>query len=416
MRRDRRIRTLSTLLTAAAFAAGCAALSYDEPGLLRSNGEPVQATAAAPAPAEASAADWADVEGGTETDTAPASAPARKSTPTRARLAELDPEEVEAPRDWRALSRLAREKAQNGELDAANELLAQAALQLKDRRPTYTPRRTVFGLRARLAHDLAALGEPEKADALADQLFEEARLEPALGDAALVTLARATAERRATAARAAGRSESQLPLLALAFDASQTGTASRERLNLAFEVSGKALRAGDFELARRAIDQAILDARILAPADRMQAAALKIYKARVALAARDLGVAEASAQAAVRLFESESADGSNLGVAEATLGQVLAEKGELERALALGRGAYARLGSAETIVPHARRQIPACLARIEWLAGERDAAGAHYREALAVPADGSERDLDLIADIKTALAELESAPSAAPAP
>lgn len=401
------------LLIAVGFAAGCAALSYDEPGLVRTT-PPLPAEAAADA-APAGANPEAVAEAGVATVQAD---PAHRATPTRARLARRDTEsaESETPGDWRALAERAREKAQSGQLDEANELLAQAALQLQDRRPTNTQRRTVFGLRARLAHDLAALGQPEKADALADQLFEEVRAEPALGDSALVTLARSTAERRSAAAREAGRRESQLPLLALAFDAAQAGTASRERLSLAFEVSVKALREGDHELARRAIDQAVLDAQILAPSDRMQAAALKIYKARIALAARDLATAETTAQAAVRIFESESADGSNLGVAEATLGQVLAEKGELERALELGRGAYARLSTEETIVPHARRQIPACLARIEWLAGEREAASAHYREALSVPPDGSERDGDLIADIKAALAELETTTSAASAP
>ena len=407
------------LLIAVGFAAGCAALSYDEPGLVRTVPATPNATQNEATPDATTAEANANAPGETTALAAPAEeAPARRATPTRARLASRDPEETEseAGSDWRELAQRAREKAQTGQLDEANELLAQAALQLKDRRPTNTQRRTVFGLRARLAHDLAALGQPEKADILADQLFEEARAEPALGDTALVTLARSTAERRSAAAREAGRRESQLPLLTLAFDASQAGTASRERLNLAFEVSGKALREGDLDLARRAIDQAILDAQILAPADRMQAAALKIYKARVALAEQDFDAAEASAAAAIRIFESQSADDSNLGVAEATLGQILAEKGELDRALELGRGAYARLSTAETIVPHARRQIPACLARIEWLAGEREAAGAHYREALSVPPDGSERDGDLIADIKAALSKLETAASASTAP
>ena len=419
MMRDRQSQAVRILLLTASFAAGCSSLNYAEPGRETSPAStpiwtpsPMTADTATP-PAQQVAVANPDAA-----TSKPAAARRETPTPTRARLSQRDSDEPveETARSWRELTRLARENAQTGKYDRADELLAQAALQLKDRRPTNTQRRTVFGLRARLAHDLAALGQTEHADALTNQLFEDVRAEPDLADAALVTLARATAERRSAAAKQAGRKESQLPLLSLAFNASQSGTASRERLGLGFEVSGIALREGDLDLARRAIDQAILDAQIVAPADRMQTAALKIYKSRIALAQRDLETAEAAAHASVRIFEQQAADGSNRGVAEATLGQVLAEKGEFEPALELGRGAYARLSGAETIVPHARRQIPACLGRIESLAGERDAASAHYREALSVPADGSERDEDLIRDIKAALAELETSASAATAP
>lgn len=410
MMRDRRIRAVWIPLLVGAVAAGCASLNYDDP-----------APQALPAVQGTDATDATDVTGATGATEASGagktaaettkSTRARRETPTRARISRRDPDAPveETARSWRELAQLSRESVQTGEFERADELLAQAALQLKDRPPTHTQRRTVFGLRARLAHDLAALDETEKADVLTDLLFDEVRAEPELADAALVTLARATATRRGAAAREAGREESQLPILALAFDASQTGTASRERMELAFEVSGLALREENLDLARRAIDQAVLDAQIIAPADRMQAAALKIYKARIALAQRDLDTAEASAHAAVRIFEQQKADGSNRGVAEATLGQVLAEKGEHERALELGRGAYARLSGEEEIVPHAQRQIRACLARIEWLAGEREAAGSHYREALSVPADGSDRDEDLIHDIKSALTVLDVA-------
>lgn len=415
MMRDRRHPAVWILSLGLGLAAGCASLRYDEPGLDAS-----PATASTPTAAPAAPPDGSSTSpGSTGAATSPIDAEsARRTTPTRARLARRDPDatEAESARDWRQLTQQARESAQSGKLDEADELLAQAALQLKDRRPTNTQRRTVFGLRARLAHDMAALGETAKADALANQLFDEVRAEPALADAAFVTLARSTAERRSTAAEQAGREESQLPLLSLAFTASQSGTASRERLGLAFEVSLAALREGDLDLARRAIDQAVLDAQIVAPSDRNQAAALKIYKSRIALAQRDLETAEATAHAALRIFEQEGVDPSSQGVAEATLGQVLAEKGEHERALELGRAAYARLTGPETIVPHARRQIAACLARIEWLAGDRDAAGAHYREALAIPADGSDRDADLIRQIKLSLADLETSPPAAPAP
>lgn len=422
MIRDRRSAltwplSFSTILLIAA-SAGCVSLNYDEPS-----------TAAAPDPTQASG--WpasaldtaastsaaADAPDTTETpDVAPPTRKPRRETPTRARLEQRKADDAanEPARSWRELSRLAREKTQDGQLDEANELLAQAALQLADRRPTHTQRRTVFGMRARLAQDLATFGKLEAADALADQLFEEARQAPGLGDAALVSLARSTAERRHAAAVEAGQTDdTQLPLLALALETAQSGTASRERLGLAFEVSGLALRAGDLDLARRAIDQCVLDAQVLAPADRMQAAALKVYKARIALAQRDLTTAEATAHAAMKIFEELGADPSNRGVAETTLAQVLAEKGELERGLELARTAHARLSSDEKLVIHARRQIAAGLARVERLAGDGNAAGAHYREALSAPSDGSPLDDDLIRDVKAALAELETSATAA---
>lgn len=370
----------SLLILLLVASAGCVSLSYEEPSAA------AQASDAAWSSNGAVASDPEHASSEATGDAAPRTA--RKKTPTRARLAERDAANAtgEPVRSWRELARLARERIQEGELDEANELLGQAALQLADRRPTNTQRRTVFGMRAHLAQDLAALGKTEASDALADQLFEEARREPALGDAALVSLARATAERRHAEAVKAGRTDdSQLPLLALAFDTAQSATASRERLGLAFEVSGLALRAGELDLARRAIDQCVLDAQVLAPADRMQAAALKVYKARIALAQDDLATAEATAHAATMIFEEIGADPSNRGVAETTLAQVLARKGELDRGLELARAAYARLSGSDTLVAHARRQITAGLARVERLAGDPDAASAHYREALAPP-------------------------------
>ncbi|MBY0399032.1 hypothetical protein K2X89_01970 [Myxococcota bacterium] len=401
---------------------GCRSLSYDDPRAeatatqAEDGAWPAGETARAGDPAS-DAADAADSADTTEASPVPTPRKPRRETPTRARLAERSAEQAgqEPARSWRELARLSRERAQEGELEEANELLAQAALQVADRRPTSTQRRTVFGLRARFAHDLAALGKLEAADALADQLFEEARREPALGDAALVTLARTTADRRHAAALEAGRKDdSQLPLLTLAFDTAQSSTASRERLGLAFEVSSLALRAGELDLARRAIDQCIADARVIAPADRMQTASLKVYKARIALAQDDLETAEATAHAATEIFEELGADASNRGVAETTLAQIVAEKGDLDRGLELARAAYGRLSGSDKLVDHARRQISSGLARVERLAGEREAALAHYREALSAPSDGSTLDEDLIRSIKTAISELETR-SAAPA-
>lgn len=466
-----RAASISLCLLALAGAVGCVSLRYDEPvskqedwsapkqaASSATDGAPAQDLASSPdaasspesipSPAGAPAAEATptdstpsaakatdatptDATQTTSTDVEPTPAaatatPARPSaprtrtkTPTYARLDARQSAEASSsnrPRSWRELARLARESAQAGKLDRASELLAEAAAQLKDRRPTNVQRRTVFGLRARLANDLVSAGQLDEADALADQLFAEVRLEPTLGGTALVDLARATAKRRAQAAREAGKAASQLPLMTLAFDAAQTGTASRGRLNLAFEVSTLALREGDLDLARAAIDQAILDAQIVAPGDRMQTGALKIYKTRIALAQKDLDTAEAAAHTAVQLFAAQAADASSRGVAEATLAQVFAEKGEKAESLELGRTAYARLSGPDTLVAHARRQIAYRFARIEWLAGERDSAGAHYREALSIPPDGSDLDADLIREVKNALAQLETSSAASTTP
>jgi tetratricopeptide (TPR) repeat protein len=412
MRAWRALTALPPGLLIAAMA-GCVSLSYEDP---QTDATSIAAeSSSSPSPSgPGSSRDGALDPLPTSTPTStpdPASvASTNRSTPTRARIDQRKTEakNEEPQRSWRELSRLARERTQEGKLDEANELLAQAALQLADRRPTNTRRRTVFGLRARLAQDLATNGQIEEADLLADELFEQVRREPTLGDTALVSLARATAERRTAAAREAGRDVSPLPLLALAFETARSDTADRDRLGLGFQVSGLALRAGDLDLARRAIDQAILDAQVVAPGDRLQAAALKVYKARIALAQRDLDTALAAARAAMTSFEEIKANASSRGVAETTLAQVLAEKGEIDRGLELARVAYARLSGSEALVVHARRQIIAGLARVERLAGEVQVAGSHYREALSDPPDGSSLDADLIHTIKAALSELET--------
>ena len=59
---------------------------------------------------------------------------------------------------------------------------------------------------------------------------------------------------------------------------------------------------GDHDLARRAIDRAVLDAQTVDPANKDQLASLKIFKARIALAQGDLLTAEASAASANRIF------------------------------------------------------------------------------------------------------------------
>lgn len=432
-----------------AWTTGCISLSYDEPpnsaatasasgadpdlpnaALTSGAGEsgpdpnaswpsPETDPAATPAPSTTTGTESAVDTGSDGIASEPRKTSARRETPTRSRLArqKVESGQSESAKGWRALMRLARESQYDGKFDDAERLLGQAALQLADRRPTHTPRRTVFNQRARLALDLITFGKVEQGERLADVLFEEARREPELAGPALATLARRVAARRTEAAQKDGREDPQLALLALALETSEKASASRDRLNLAFDVSGLAQREGDLPLARRAIEQALLDAEIIEPGDRIQAASLRIYKARIALAQRDLAEAETAARAAERIFAEVEANASNRGVAEITLAQVLAEKGEREAAREQAGKAYDRLTGKDELVTHARRLIAAGMARVERLAGDVEGARRHYRQALEAPSDDSPLDDDLIRSVRSALAELERAtsPSAPPA-
>ena len=284
----------------------------------------------------------------------------------------------ESAQKWSELTRRARLDRQAGRFEETREALEQAAAQLSHRPPANAQRRAVFGMRARLAIDFVALEEDENADALADQLFDEATREPELGGPALVDLAFLFAQRRGAEARQAGLPDSQLPLFRLALQASESEPASRNRLSLAYDISEAATRAGDHELARRAIDRAVLDAQTVEPADRDQLASLKIFKARIAMAQGDLVTAEASAVAANRIFEEIGAPSANRAVAEATLARALGEAGEIERARAIAIGAQARLDADPPLPIHASRIVLAELARLERAAGDLDAARAQF--------------------------------------
>lgn len=322
---------------------------------------------------------------------------------------EIEPDEPkpDEAHEWAELTRLARLDRQQGELDSARERLALAASRLASELPSSAPRRTVFGARARLARDFLAIDEPEKAAALADELFDEVEREPALGGPATVELAYTFAERRARAAEEAGQPDPQLRLLRIALLSSESESASQSRLNLAFEVSGAASRAGDYGLARRAIDLALRDATTIAPSDREQMASLKVYKARVALDQGDYATAEASAIAANRIFEEIAAPAANRAIAEATLSRAIASRGDIERARAIGLGAQARTEGADGVRGHPARIVHAELARAEIAGGDIDAARAHFRAALAIEELDYEPDRLLLASLREELAALD---------
>jgi hypothetical protein len=307
---------------------------------------------------------------------------------------------------------MARDLRQQGELDEARERLEQAAIQLQSLVPTNAQRRTVFGLQARLAMTFAEDDQIEVADEYADELFALAEAEPELGDAALVTLAYSVAERRQTAAEAANEPASQLDLFRIALRTAQAGAPTRERMNLAYQVSAQAYREGELALAREAIEQSIADATRISPTYLKEIAGMQLFRARIALAQDDFVAAESAATRANLIFEEISAEAAQRGVGEAVLAEALAEQGQLERALAVASGAHARLELGEPIAGPARRQILASLARVERTRGDLAAARIHFEEALAIEASQNELDQMLVESIALELQTLRDSGSA----
>jgi len=327
--------------------------------------------------------------------------PGTSATPRAEEEEDVTTQAYEPALSWSDLTRLAREHRRLGELDQARERLDQAAVQVQPLAPTHVRRRTVFGMRARLAIDLADAGETGSADDLADQLFAEAEAEPELGGAGLVSLAVSVAYRRPEASR--------LSYLRIAFTAAQRGTASRDRMSLAIQVADEAYRKQDFVLARPAIDLALADAQHIGLSKKARIASFELFKSRIALEQGDLEAAEMSAITANQLFEEISAGSAQRGVGEAALAEILANRGATEKALIVARGAHARIPAEESFDDHARRIILASLARVERSAGESASAHAHFQEALAIPALDTPWDLHLIDQLTIELQELDAA-------
>jgi hypothetical protein len=309
---------------------------------------------------------------------------------------------------WSELTRLAREDRQAGRLDEARTRLEQAASQLAERPSSDAGRRTVFDLQARLALDLIAVGRPDDADAMAAPLFAQAEQDPALASSALVDLAYATAIRPPTTSESEEAQPARLELMELALGAAERGPASRQRMMMAADIALEALEQGHLELARRGIDRAVLDARIVAPTDQTQLGSLKIYKARIARAQGDLDAAEASAVSAAQHFEQGRSGPANLAVAEATLARVLADRGEIERAREQADSAWQRVSGDPPMPDFVKRIALGAQARVERAAGNLEAARARYEQALAMPAGGFARDLALISELQAELAALDA--------
>ena len=174
------------------------------------------------------------------------------------------------------------------------------------------------------------------------------------------------------------------------------GSISRDRFQMAFEISQQAQIDGDFDLARRAIEQTRADARILYPRDRSQAGSIEVFRARIALDQDDLEGAETAAIAANRIFEEIGAGSSERAIGEITLAQSLARKGETERASLVARTAEARLGEDPAVEGHPLRIVLAGLAEVEAASGNLQSARSYYQAALEVPAVDYEPDRILV--------------------
>lgn len=376
------------LLSFSVSSTGCVNLNYPDPPPTNSATTPPASSSSGPSASSASSPS-------TSPSTSP-NAPERSEYGIREALPVEPADETLA---WNDLTRLARGHRLKGELPEANTRLAQAALQLQDLSPGNASRQAVFSQRARLARELIFTGEAEAGELLADELFAEADAGPAIGGASLIDLARDTIERRAAETERNFTEEEELRLLSLSFRSAQAGTATRSRVNLSFEVASLALHLDQIELARDAIDQAVLDARTTNPLDLDQAASLKVYKSRIALVQGDLETAEAAATGAQRIFENIESNASSKAVAEAALADVLTARGETDRALEIARAGQAR-STEEKLFQHADRTILGSLARAEAAAGLIEDARRHYREALAIPIEDSALDERLEASLR----------------
>jgi hypothetical protein len=321
-------------------------------------------------------------------------------------LAEVDVELTERGKPWYELTREARVARQAGDYEAAREALSKASAQLASRPADNVQRRTVHSATARLAMLLATSEQSEKANEIAEDVLAEAEADPLVGGPATVELAYYLAQKRTLAAKESGLPESQLPLLRIALLVSEHEAASNERLTLAYDTSQVASREGDYDLARRAIDLAVLDAKTLDPLGLSQLATLKIAKMRIALAQGDLATAEATGAAANRLLDEFDAPAEDRAIGEATIARVIAERGDTERARAIALSARSRLGGDPPAGNHGTRIDLGELARLERAAGDLDAARRLYAEALDLPGVDLDLDIDLVEELTQELAAL----------
>ncbi|GEM_PF-2381111 len=321
-------------------------------------------------------------------------------------LPEVEVELNERAKPWYELARESRVARQAGDYEEAREALSKASVQLASRPADNAQRRTVHSATARLAMSLATSEQIEKANEVAEEVLAEAEADPLVGGPATVELAYYLAQKRTLEAKESGIPDSQLSLLRIALLVSEHEAASNERLMLAYEISQVASREGDHDLARRAIDRAVLDTKTLDPLGLSQLATLKITKMRIALAQGDLATAEATGAAANRLLDEFDAPAGIRAIGEATIAHVIAERGDTERARAIALSARSRLGGDPPVGNHGTLIVLGELARLERAAGDLDAARRLYAEALDLPGVDSDLDIDLVGELTQELAVL----------
>ena len=321
-------------------------------------------------------------------------------------LPEVEVELNERAKPWYELARESRVARQAGDYEEAREALSKASVQLASRPADNAQRRTVHSATARLAMFLATSEQIEKANEVAEDVLAEAEADPLVGGPATVELAYYLAQKRTLEAEESGIPDSQLSLLRIALLVSEHEAASNERIMLAYETSQVASREGDHDLARRAIDRAVLDIKTLDPLGLTQLATLKIAKMRIALAQGDLATAEATGAAANRLLDELDATAEVRAIGEATIAHVIAERGDTERARAIALSARSRLSGDPPAGNHGTRTVLGELARLERAAGDLDAARRLYAEALDLPGVDSDLDIDLVGELTQELAVL----------
>lgn len=342
----------------------------------------------------------------------PAETPLPTATPTPSRAdtqpGEAAEVETEVGLSWSQLMHLARGHMLRKEWDDAIVRLDQAELQVRALPPGHVRRRTVFSLQCRLAEALARNEEPERGDELAYRLFEQADERPEIAGPAFIELARSTVARLERGGETDGEEENDpdairdesLRLQELAFRVSQSEGANLDRLDLAAGLMSDAYRAGRLELAREAADQALEDARVLAPTRLTQLGHLHVERGRILLARQEFAGAEDDVRRSLELYEKAEASSSYFGIAEAALAEIMMDRGETDEALEILEAAEIRLLDGDRLHPHTRRVILAARARISSRLAENERARTAYAEALAIPEQPLAGDRYLVGQLR----------------
>ena len=106
------------------------------------------------------------------------------------------------------------------------------------------------------------------------------------------------------------------------------------------------------------------------------------------------------------LLDEFDAPAEDRAIGEATIARVIAERGDTERARAIALSARSRLGGDPPAGNHGTRIVLGELARLERAAGDFDAAGRLYAEALDLPDVDLDLDTDLVEELTQELAAL----------